>query len=93
MARSPAKLPANATGRAFLMLYLHNSSVHGRQDRRQTSRQDVVELNRERSRDRIVSMWFDPQADREKMRRGRRLARLPDRRGFVLRLADCHRDV
>ena len=38
-------------------------------------------------------MWFDPQADREKMRRGRRLARLPDRRGFVLRLADCHRDV
>ena len=38
-------------------------------------------------------MWFDPQADREKMRRGRRLARLPDRRGFVLQLADCHRDV
>jgi len=53
MARSPAKPPANATGRAFLMLYLHNSSVHGRQDRRQTSRQDVVELNRELSRDRI----------------------------------------
>jgi hypothetical protein len=38
-------------------------------------------------------MWFDPQADREKMRRGRRLARLPDRRGLVLQLADCHRDV
>src|SRR5215467_622445 len=40
-------------GAGRIRVYLHNSSVHGRQDRRQTSRQDVVELNRELSRDRI----------------------------------------
>ena len=40
-------------------------------------------------------MWFDPPAliVRKCNAVGRRLARLPDRRGFVLRLADCNRDV